>query len=369
MLYTPLIVAAATFSSFTLGATLSRRHGHAAYHESLHVHSFEERATDTYKVYGGTGDILNGWPDLPLWWKTYEEMFTANKPLMKASCKNIWNLPNNSDAEITAIFQSITTAAKAAGMDRRFVLAVIMQESKGCVRAPTTNNGVRNPGLMQSHNGVGTCNDKNKVTNPCPTATILQMLMDGANGTKSGEGLRQCVARSGATDISRFYKAARLYNSGSIDPSKNLGKGIATHCYASDIANRLTGWVNAKSGCNENTIGNNNGVVVKPTTTSKPTPTPTPTSKSSTTSKPTTTTKPTSTSAKPTSTTSTAAPSPTAPGVVSNCKKFYTVASGNTCATIQSQFSVTLAQLRQWNTEILPDCTNLWLGYQYCVGV
>jgi hypothetical protein len=25
--------------------------------------------------------------------------------------------------------------------------------------------------------------------------------------------------------------------------------GIATHCYSSDIANRLTGWVNADHGC------------------------------------------------------------------------------------------------------------------------
>lgn len=43
-----------------------------------------------------------------------------------------------------------------------------MQESGGCVRAPTTNWGVRNPGLMQDHNGVGTRNDNNEVQNSLP---------------------------------------------------------------------------------------------------------------------------------------------------------------------------------------------------------
>ena len=47
-----------------------------------------------------------------------------------------------------------------------------MQESKGCVRAPTTNNGVRNPGLMQSHNGRGTCNEGGNVKNPCPASEV-----------------------------------------------------------------------------------------------------------------------------------------------------------------------------------------------------
>jgi hypothetical protein len=46
-----------------------------------------------------------------------------------------------------------------------------------------------------------------------------------------------------------YYRAARFYNSGEIDPSGDLGKGSATHCYASDIANRLTGWTDAPSAC------------------------------------------------------------------------------------------------------------------------
>ena len=90
------------------------------------------------------------------------------------------------------------------------------------------------------------------------------MIKDGATGTAAGDGLKQTLSESHATDVSmcvlrldpldlliceltnimsRYYKAARIYNSGSIAASGKLEDGIATHCYASDIANRLTGWV------------------------------------------------------------------------------------------------------------------------------
>ncbi len=46
-----------------------------------------------------------------------------------------------------------------------------------------------------------------------------------------------------------FYRAARIYNSGSIDASGDLGAGVATHCYASDVANRLMGWTGNGSTC------------------------------------------------------------------------------------------------------------------------
>lgn len=81
------------------------------------------------------------------------------------------------------------------------------------------------------------------------------MITDGTDGTSYGPGLKQLMAQSGATDVSMYYKAARMYNSGSIDSSGNLGAGIATHCYASDIANRLIGWSAGFGTCDENTIG------------------------------------------------------------------------------------------------------------------
>ena len=155
---------------------------------------------------------------------------------------------NNSPQEVGDIYNAIEATAQATGVDHRFILAIIMQESKGCVRVPTTNYGVRNPGLMQDHDGTGTCNEGG-VQDPCPTSEIYQMVSDGTAGTAAGDGLAATINQSGASDVSAFYKAARTYNSGSIDPSGNLGAGIATHCYASDIANRLTGWVFAPTSC------------------------------------------------------------------------------------------------------------------------
>lgn len=75
------------------------------------------------------------------------------------------------------------------------------------------------------------------------------MIREGTAGTKTGDGIAQCINLSQASDVTAFYKAGRIFNSGRVAPSGNLEDGIATHCYASDIANRLTGWVNAPTKC------------------------------------------------------------------------------------------------------------------------
>ena len=68
----------------------------------------------------------------------------------------------------------------------------------------------------------------------------------GAVGTDTGDGLATDVNTAqtdGAADAQVFYRAARYYNSGSVcgdDLSDGCG---ATASYASDIANRLTGWL------------------------------------------------------------------------------------------------------------------------------
>lgn len=135
-----------------------------------------------------------------------------------------------------AIYNGIQLAANATGVDHRLILAVIMQESHGCPRVNTTNLGVRNPGLMQNHNGDASCNDNKKLTTPCPTPTIHKMIMEGTAGTSSGAGLAHCINESGRGDVSDYYRAARIYNSGSISKTGDLQSNIATHCYASDIA-------------------------------------------------------------------------------------------------------------------------------------
>lgn len=175
---------------------------------------------------------------------------------MKASCAQ-WGVTDNTDDEIEEMRSAIQSIASSADIDARFILAIIMQESTGCVRVITTQYSVFNPGLMQSHNGTGSCNTNNAalglpgvagngvVQTPCPSTEIDQMIKDGVTGTSSGDGLVQLMQKQGKTDDSKYYRTARMYNGGSIDPSGNLNAGCCTLSYASDVANRLTGWVNA----------------------------------------------------------------------------------------------------------------------------
>ncbi|KAK5116074.1 hypothetical protein LTR85_009356 [Meristemomyces frigidus] len=156
--------------------------------------------------------------------------FGANMANMQASCAQ-WGVPDDSDDEIVNMKTAIQDIATSTGVDERFILATIMQESTGCVRVITTEYSVFNPGLMQSHNGTGTCNTNNAalslsgtVQTPCPASEIHQQIQDGTAGTSSGDGLEQCLQKQGQTDVSQYYRAARMYNGGSIDPTGDLGK-------------------------------------------------------------------------------------------------------------------------------------------------
>ncbi|KAK3985836.1 hypothetical protein QBC44DRAFT_249496, partial [Cladorrhinum sp. PSN332] len=92
--------------------------------------------------------------------------------------------------------------------------------------------------------------------------------------------------------------------------------------------------------------------------------------------KPSTTPKPSTTSTKPSTTTRASTttspptpPSPLMPGVVTWCKKWHKVKSGDSCWTVEQAFGITFSQLRSWNAQIGAQCTNLWVGYYICVGV
>ncbi|TQV91568.1 muramidase [Cordyceps javanica] len=206
------------------------------------------RYGDSYTFYQGDGSTARGWPAQSAW-GSFDQLWSSNVPLMQKSCGwNGWGA-DNSAAEISNIKNAISQVSGESGVDKRFILAVMMQESKGCVRVPTTDNGVRNPGLMQSHNGSGSCAGQN----PCPASQITQMIRDGASGTSSGDGLKQTLAKAqrdtGDNGSRKFYAGARIYNSGSADYS-NLNNGLgSTPCYATDVANRLTGWTLAVSQC------------------------------------------------------------------------------------------------------------------------
>ncbi|KAL9624354.1 MAG: hypothetical protein Q9160_001316 [Pyrenula sp. 1 TL-2023] len=155
-------------------------------------------------------------------WASYASLWTANSRLMKF---------HDSDPEIAHIKSAIETVSRASGVDVRVILCIIVQESGGNVRVPTTNNGVRNPGLMQSHNGA-------EFNAADPAGSILQMVRDGTTGTRDGDGLKQCFEKQG-----NWYAAFRMYNSGRVN-SGDLNDPVgATGGYVRDAANRLMGHV------------------------------------------------------------------------------------------------------------------------------
>ena len=86
---------------------------------------------------------------------------------------------NDTAEQIEFIKQAIEQVATESGIDKRVILCTIMQESQGNVHVRTTispDGRVRNPGLMQSHNGV-------EFNSADPRGSILQMVRDGVEGT------------------------------------------------------------------------------------------------------------------------------------------------------------------------------------------
>lgn len=222
----------------------------------------------TYQTFTGDGTMAQGWPSQSQW-LTFEQMWDFNVPIMQQSCAQ-WNVPNDSADEIAYMKTAIQQVSASSGVDPRFILAIIMQESNGCVRVVsrmvtmkcekliadlskqiTTQWSFPNPGLMQTNQGTGSCNRNGVVQTPCPNSEILQMIEDGTTGTATGDGLKQCLAETGVTDVSMYYKAARIYNGGLNGWVRtNLNAGCCTLCYSSDVANRLLGWHTGPSDCN-----------------------------------------------------------------------------------------------------------------------
>lgn len=362
-------------------------------------------------MFGGDGTTANGWPRREQWlsWDDAWYVFVSCGCITLTACRkaNLDTIQNscevegwgqrNSDAETQAIKDSIVAESKLSGMPKvghrdsvlrapththsqqEFILAIVMQESKGCVRAPTTRWSHDNPGLMQSAQGTGSCNPDGNPVSPCPSTEIRQMIHDGTNGDGLETTLTQCVADAGTTDDSKWYKAARLYNAGRITDN-NLGIG-PTPCYASDIANRLTSPFNW-STCNTAVIGSLSsaqGTVASantnantndtpdepaPTTTAAAKPAPTTTAAPEYSTAPAATSTPTPGVFAETPATTPAKPDRIIDGAAPGCTTYYSPQSGDTCASAPVDF----ATLRSLNTQLNPDCTNLWAGYAYCIA-
>lgn len=59
---------------------------------------------------------------------------------------------------------------------------------------------------------------------------------------------------------------------------------------------------------------------------------------------------------------------PTSTGTTESCGKYHYTASGDTCNGVAVRYGITFEKFRELNTQILEDCSNLWLGYAYCVA-
>lgn len=81
----------------------------------------------------------------PSQWAPFTTLVTQNKRLMKF---------HDTDEINNLVLKAIEQVSHESGIDDRAILCTVMQESNGDPKIATTNNGVRNPGLMQSHNGA-----------------------------------------------------------------------------------------------------------------------------------------------------------------------------------------------------------------------
>jgi hypothetical protein len=209
---------------------------------------------NSYVVYTGDGSAESGWPAISSW-LSFDAMFDQFEPYMGQNCVD--NVQANSPNETDHIRSSILSVANDTYMDPRFMLAVTMQESNGCVRVVSTVGSNSNPGLMQSFEGSGSCNSGGTTLIPCPSSVIRQMIVDGTaapniNGVTLVSAVNQATSMDDCEPAQAFYRAARFYNSGpsSLPADGDLGGAPgATLCYSSDIANRLMGWVTGTSGC------------------------------------------------------------------------------------------------------------------------
>ncbi|KAF5000825.1 hypothetical protein FGRMN_1433 [Fusarium graminum] len=78
----------------------------------------------------------------------------------------------------------------------------------------------------------------------------------------------------------------------------------------------------------------------------------------------------TTTTATATKATGSVKPSVTQEGLIQSCISFHQAAKGETCAKIVSNFGTfDFDTFFKWNPAVNEDCSGIWAGYYYCVGV
>ncbi|KAK0113743.1 hypothetical protein ONS96_014599 [Cadophora gregata f. sp. sojae] len=210
--------------SLQVGQIINIPSGPPARHQQQHHISKQARPRPAIEGYTCFSGPTHNFPH-PNTWAPYEHLISINERLM---------LLNSSPSEVFYIKKWIPIVAYESGVDARVILCIIMQESGGNVRNPTTLSPapdfVENTGLMQAHNGQ-------EWDERYPEWSVERMIRDGAQGTRFGDGLIQCFHKWDRN----WYHACRAYNSGRVN-REDLSDGItATGHYVERVANRLIG--------------------------------------------------------------------------------------------------------------------------------
>ncbi|KXJ84880.1 hypothetical protein Micbo1qcDRAFT_154597 [Microdochium bolleyi] len=171
-----------------------------------------------------------------------------------------------------------------------------------------------------------------------PTTTIAQLTPTG-NGVTTPLPIQTGMT----TNCQRFYKVQKGDTCDAIITAAGIS-GASFYAWNAAVKNDCSGLWSDTYCC----IGTNAG----PSITLKP-PTPTTTT--------TTTTKPAGNGV--------ATPTPIQTGMVTNCRIFHFVKSGETCATIASARAITVQNFVRWNPAIGPSCTRMWANTWACVGL
>lgn len=265
-----------------------------------------KQVTGDYVTYSGA--VSTAQPPYPLisTWIPFERLWTMNSANIGVTCVFAsGSVPANTASENLALRSAILDVSSENSVNPSFILALILQESNGCVRVSTTSSweNTQNPGLMQSYNGRASCNSKGRMQQPCPDYMIRRMIVEGIRGNQDkgtqevgimsalklgacNSGMQWPLTSStnanvaanaqvqgsnsntqisckgsvstaaGAPSVKQmdeailYYQAARIYNSGSLSADGDLSAPTkSTRCYVSDVINRLVGWTGASKSC------------------------------------------------------------------------------------------------------------------------
>lgn len=246
-----------TCSGRVFGRSCSRRgrcgDGHEHYGPGCQL-EFSESCGVPYTRFIGDGGLIGGsdpdtyWP-LKNLWITLDDMVAMNRKVMLESCAQ-YSVESNNDTDINNLRDMIMEVSHDKMVDATFILAIVLQESQGCVRRP---NATSKEGLS-TLNGVllGKGTAKCEGLAACQRSTIREMLENGGSGVPESD-LRSLVAAiEKNTDHNpqhslNYYRAAYVYSTAVANIPARFEDAIPRHCYVSDVANRLVGWVGHNS--------------------------------------------------------------------------------------------------------------------------